>query len=45
MHFRSTANLNSLLTRRSRRPFERVFFFLVVIERDFGPNLRRLDAM
>jgi hypothetical protein len=37
MHFRSTAILNSLLTLRSRRPFERVFFF-VFVERDLGPD-------
>jgi hypothetical protein len=40
MHFRSTAStaiLNSLLTLRSRRPFERVFFF-VFVERDLGPD-------
>jgi hypothetical protein len=38
--FRSTAStaiLNSLLTLRSRRPFERVFFF-VVVERDLRPD-------
>jgi hypothetical protein len=29
MHFRSTDFVNSLLTLRSRRPFERVFFFFL----------------
>jgi hypothetical protein len=42
MHFRSTASTafpNSLLTLRSRRPFERVFFFFfVLLERDLGTD-------
>jgi hypothetical protein len=41
MCFRSTAStalLDSLLTLRSRRPFERVFFFFVVAQREFRPD-------
>jgi hypothetical protein len=42
MHFRSTASTalrNSLLTLRSRRPFEPVFFFFfVLLERDLGTD-------
>jgi hypothetical protein len=48
MHFRSTAStalLNSLLTLRSRRPFERVFFLSSNETSDRTVTLRWLDGM
>jgi hypothetical protein len=48
MHFRSTALRNSLLTLRSRRPFERVFFFFFVLPDEISEwtvTLRSLDGM